>query len=288
MTWVRILLALSNLLCFTQLRSQLIYKAVSPGRDTVTYLIGTYNVLTKDLFQFMPLLDSLLNEATIIFTESFYEDKGLRRLLYAKERIRMMSYPNQQRLEDVIGREEAKRVYGYYHSRFGIKKRVFKQLSYAIPIVLDQQIRFGSGQFIKPDRYLLHQAEKKGKRIYNLDQPALTQGAFDALARLYSPDWLLQLTRNDSAYIQEVKERMECYLEQDTACLKAGLREKVKAHPAEWFQLLNRRAQYWTAEIDRTAATKNLILAGIDLLLEEQDGLLEYFRRKGYSVDLCE
>ncbi|GAB2666844.1 hypothetical protein GCM10027036_20540 [Flavihumibacter cheonanensis] len=263
---------------------QVIYKAVSPGGDTVTYLIGTYSVLMKDQFRFTPLLDSLLNEVAIVFTESVYEDKGLRPLVHAKERNRMMSYPNQQRLEDVMGRGEAGKVYAYYHSRFGIKKRVFKQLSYYIPIVMDQQIRYGNEQYIKPDRYLLREAEKKGKRIYNLDQPALTQGAFEALARLYPPAWLLQLTRNDSAYVQELKERRDCYLKQDTACLKAGLREKIKAHPAEWFQLLNRRAHYWKGEIDRTAATKNLILAGIDLLLEEQDGLLEYYRRKGYSV----
>jgi hypothetical protein len=40
------------------------------------------------------------------------------------------------------------------------------------------------------------------------------------------------------------------------------------------------------AEMDRTGRSRNLLIAGIDMLLEEQDGLLELFRRKGYSVQL--
>lgn len=284
MTWVRILLVLSNLLSFSQAQSQLIYKVVSPGRDTTTYLIGTYSVLPREQFQYTPLLDSILNEVELVFTESFHEDRGLRPLVHAKERIRMMSYPNKQRLEDIIGRAETARVYTYYHSKFGIRKRVFKQFSYYIPVIMDQQIRYGSDQYIKPNRYILHQVEKKRKTIYNLDQPALTQGAFEALARLYPPDWLVQLIRNDSLYEQEIKQRRDCYLKQDTACLKTGLREKIKAHPAEYIELLTRRTQYWKDEIERNSRHSNLILASIDNLLEEQDGLLEYFSRKGYTI----
>lgn len=284
MGWLKNLALFCCLVFSTKGKSQLVYKAVNPGRDTVTYLIGTYSVLTKDHLRFNALLDSLLDEVEIVFTESFYEDKGLRPLVHAKERIRMMSYPNQQRLEDVIGREEAGKVYAYYHSRFGIKKKVFRQLSYYIPIVMDQQIRYGNEQYLKPDRYMLDQAEKKGKRIYNLDQPALTQGVFEALARLYPPDWLVQLTRNDSAYMQEIQKRRNCYLEQDTACLKAGLREKIKAHPAEYVQLLTRRTQYWKGEIERNSRHSNLILVSIDNLLEEEDGLIEYYREKGYTI----
>jgi uncharacterized protein YbaP (TraB family) len=284
MGWLKHLALFCCLVFSIKGRSQVVYKVVSPGRDTITYLIGTYSPLTREQFQFKPSLDSILDEVEIIFTESFYEDKGLRPLVHARERSRMMSYPNQQRLEDVIGREEAGRVYAYYHSRFGIKKKVFRQLSYYIPIVMDQQIRYGNEQYFKPDRYMLNQAEKKGKRIYNLDQPGLTQGAFEALAKLYPPHWLVQLSRNDSAYMQEIMRRRDCYLEQDTACLKAGLREKIKAHPAEYVQLITRRTQYWKDEIERNSRHSNLILASIDNLLEEQDGLLEYFRRKGYTI----
>lgn len=288
MGWLKNILLFCCLVLSIKSRSQVVYKVVSPGRDTITYLIGTYSPLTREQFQFTPLLDSLLDEVELVFTESFYEDKGLRQLANARERIKIMSYPNQQRLEDVIGREEAGRVYAYYHTRFRIKKRVFRQLSYYIPIVMDQQIRYGYGneQYIKPDRYLLHLAEKKGKRIYNLDQPALTQGAFEALAKLYQPDWLVQLTRNDSVYLQELKERRDCYLKQDTACLKAGLREKIKAHPAEYAQLITRRTLYWKGEIERNSQYSNLVLASIDNLLEEEGGLLEYFRRKGYTIQL--
>ncbi|MCF1716671.1 TraB/GumN family protein [Flavihumibacter sp. RY-1] len=286
MGWLKNILLFCTLVVSIKSRSQVVYKVVSPGRDTITYLIGTYSPLTREQFQFTPLLDSLLDEVELVFTESFYEDKGLRQLANARERIKIMSYPNQQRLEDVIGREEAGRVYAYYHSRFGIKKRVFKQLSYYIPIVMDQQIRYGNEQYIKPDRYLLREAEKKGKRIYNLDQPALTQGAFEALAKLYPPDWLVQLTRNDSVYLQEIKARSDCYLKQDTACLKAGLREKIKAHPAEYVQLIARRTLYWKGEIERNSQYSNLVLASIDNLLEEEGGLLEYFRRKGYTIQL--
>ncbi len=286
MGWLKNILLFCCLVLSIKSRSQVVYKVVSPGRDTITYLIGTYSPLSREQFHFTPLLDSLLDEVELVFTESFYEDKGLRPLVHARERIRMMSYPNQQRLEDIIGREEAGRVYAYYHTRFGIKKRVFRQLSYYIPIVMDQQIRYGNEQYIKPDRYLLHQAEKKGKRIYNLDQPALTQGAFEALAKLYPPDWLVQLTRNDSVYLQELKERRDCYLKQDTACLKAGLREKIKAHPAEYAQLITRRTLYWKGEIERNSQYSNLVLASIDNLLEEEGGLLEYFRRKGYTIQL--
>ncbi|MBU7578059.1 MAG: TraB/GumN family protein [Flavihumibacter sp.] len=286
MGWLKNILLFCCLVLSIKSRSQVVYKVVSPGRDTTTYLIGTYSPLSRDQFQFTPLLDSLLDEVELVFTESFYEDKGLRQLANARERIKIMSYPNQQRLEDVIGREEAGKVYTYYHSRFGIKKRVFKQLSYYIPIVMDQQIRYGNEQYIKPDRYLLHLAEKKGKRIYKLDQPALTQGAFEALAKLYPPDWLVQLTRNDSVYLQELKERRDCYLKQDTACLKAGLREKIKAHPAEYAQLITRRTLYWKGEIERNSQYSNLVLASIDNLLEEEGGLLEYFRRKGYTIQL--
>lgn len=286
MGWLKNILLFCCLVLSIKSRSQVVYKMVSPGRDTITYLIGTYSPLSREQFQFTPLLDSLLDEAELVFTESFYEDKGLRQLANARERIKIMSYPNQQRLEDVIGREEAGRVYAYYHTRFGIKKRVFRQLSYYIPIVMDQQIRYGNEQYIKPDRYLLREAEKKGKRIYNLDQPALTQGAFEALARLYPPDWLVQLTRNDSTYVQELKERRDCYLKQDTACLKAGLREKIKAHPAEYAQLITRRTLYWKGEIERNSQYSNLVLASIDNLMEEEGGLLEYFRRKGYTIQL--
>ena len=286
MGWLKNILLFCCLVLSIKSRSQVVYKVVSPGRDTITYLIGTYSPLTREQFQFTPLLDSLLDEVELVFTESFYEDKGLRQLANARERIKIMSYPNQQRLEDIIGREEAGRVYAYYHTRFGIKKRVFKQLSYYIPIVMDQQIRYGNEQYIKPDRYLLREAEKKGKRIYNLDQPALTQGAFEALAKLYPPDWLVQLTRNDSVYLQELKERRDCYLKQDTACLKAGLREKIEAHPAEYAQLITRRTLYWKGEIERNSQYSNLVLASIDNLLEEEGGLLEYFRRKGYTIQL--
>ena len=264
----------------------MIYKAVSPGKDTITYLVGTFNLLPKDQFEYAPLLDTILDEVDLVFTESFYEEKGLRPLVHAKDRIRMLSYPHKKRLEDFMSREEYRQVYAYYHFNFGINKRVFKQLSYFIPIVMDQQIRYGNEQYIKSDRYILQQAEKKKKTIYNLDQPALTQGGFDALAGLYPPGWLLQMIRNDSAYLSEIIRRRNCYLQQDTACLKAGIQEKIKAHPAEYYKLLNRRTQYWAGEIDRTAGTKNLILAGIELLLEEEDGLLELFRRKGYTVQL--
>lgn len=284
MTWVRILLILSKLLICTWLQSQLIYKAVSPGRDTITYLIGTYSVLPEDQFEYTPLLDSILEATDLVFTESFYEEKGIRPLVHANDRVRMMSYPNKKRLDDFISREEYRQVYAYYQSNFGINKRVFKELSYFIPIVMDQQIRYGSDEYIKPDRHILQQAKKKKKTIFNLDQPALTKGAFEALANLYPPGWLLQLIRKDSAYLSENSRRRNCFLQQDTACLKADLREKIKANPGEWFQLLNQRAQYWKGEIDRTAGTKNLILAGIDLLLEEQDGLLEYYRIKGYTI----
>lgn len=286
MIWVRTLLILSKLLICARLQSQLIYKAASPGRDTITYLVGTYNILLKDQFQYTSLLDSILEEADLVFTESFYEEKGLRPLVHAKDRIHMMSYPTKKRLEDFISREEYRQVYAYYHSNFGINKRVFKQLSYFIPIVMDQQIRYGTDKYIKPDRYMLQQAERKKKTIYNLDPPTMTKAAFEALAKLYPPEWLLQLAATDLAYREKMKERRECYHQQDTACLKKRLRDKIRGHPDAYDQLINRRTRYWMAEMNRTGRSTNLIIAGIDMLLEEQDGMLELIRRKGYTVQL--
>lgn len=286
MTWVRTLLILSKLLICTTLQSQLIYKAVSSGKDTITYLVGTFNLLPKDQFEYAPLLDTILKEADLVFIESFYEEKGLRPLVHAKDRLRMMSYPHKKRLEDFISREEYRQVYAYYHSNFGINKRVFKQLSYFIPIIMDQHIRYGSDKYIKPDRHILQQAEKKKKIIYNLDPPTMTKAAFEAMAKLYPPQWLVQLAATDLAYREEMNERRECYHQQDTACLKKRLREKIRGHPDAFDQLINRRTRYWMAEMDRTGRSRNLLIAGIDMLLEEQDGLLELFRRKGYSVQL--
>ena len=286
MTWVRILLVLSKLLICTWLQSQLIYKVVSPGRDTITYLVGTYNVLPQDQFQYTSLLDSILEKADLVFTESFYEEKGLRPLVHAKDRIRMMSYPNKKRLGDFISQEEYRQVYAYYQSNFGINKRVFKQLSYFIPIVMDQQIRYGSDQYIKPDRHIVQQPEKKKKTIYNLDPPTMTKAAFEALAKRYPPEWLVQLAATDLAYREEMKERRECYRKQDTSCLKKRLREKIRANPAAYDQLIKRRTRYWMAEMDRTGRSRNLLIAGIDMLLEEQDGLLELLRKKGYTIQL--
>lgn len=286
MTWVRILLVISNLFCYSLVRCQMIYKAVSPGKDTITYLVGTFNLLPKDQFEYAPLLDKILDEVDLVFTESFYEDKGLRPLVHAKDRIRMLSYPHKKRLEDFISREEYKQVYAYYHSNFGINKRVFKQLSYFIPIIMDQQIRYGSDEYIKPDRYMLQQAEKKKKTIYNLDPLKMTKAAFEALAKLYPPEWLVQLAANDLVYREEMNERRECYHQQDTACLKKRLREKIRGHPDAYDQLINRRTRYWMAEMERTGRSINLLITGIDLLLEEQDGLLENYRRKGYTIQL--
>lgn len=267
------------------IKSQVLYKAVSTGKDTITYLLGTMHNLPKDKFYLDPVVDSLLNQSTTIFTETYHAEKSARPLVVAKAWIKATSYPNKQRLADFLTRDQAKKVFNYYHSRYGISKQVYKQLSSSLPIVMHQQIIYSSNKYAKMDRDLLKLAERKRVPIHNLDILPLLANAYKALTVIYPPSWLLEMIDEEETETKNKNNLENIYLNQDTTALQVIFRETLQQHPVEHNQILNRRNQYWMQELEKNSGTTNFLFAGIAHLLIGEDNLLNYYRKKGYQIE---
>lgn len=267
------------------MHGQVLYKASSPGGDTITYLLGSFHVLPRNLLQLDAGLDSLISTVDTYFTESFYLEKGMQPLAHLRALQKAMSYPNGKRLSDFVSRDEEKLVYDYYRTRYRIKKSTFRQLSTIIPAYMHQIITHSGNEFIKMDRELLRTAERGKKRILNLDHIPLVVKAYQSMLVQYPPSWLVNLAKDDRKYLADQSELQQAYLRQDTAALIQIVQRDAIGFEKERFNVIDARNIYWINELQQQSGTKNFIVAGVAHLLCGEYALLKYYTNSGYKVE---
>lgn len=271
--------------CSIPARAQVLYKAVSPDRDTTIYLLGTISFIPADRFFLDPAIDSLMNLSDAIFTQTYHAEKSARPMVVAKAYIRAMSYPEKKRLSDFLSKEDARRVFDHYHKRYRVSRSVYRQLSSFVPVVMHQQIVYANDYFVKMDREILKMAIRKTAAIYNLDVLPLVKASYQALAEVYPPSWLLNRIDREEMENQYTADQLKAYLDQDTAAIKFSYQSRLGTYPEAFEQIITKRNQYWMQELERKGGRTNFLFAGVAHLLLEPDGLLTRLQNKGYTIE---
>lgn len=266
-------------------RAQVLYKAVSAHADTTIFLFGTYSYIPADRFFLDNTIDSLMDRSEAIFTQTYYAEKSARPMVVARAHIRAMSYPDGKRLSDFLSQEDARRVYDYYHKKYRISRSLYRQLSYYIPVVMHQQIAYANDYFVKMDREILKMATRKTIPIYNLDLLPRLNAAYQAMAAIYPPSWLVERIDREEEENQSAAEQLNAYLAQDTAALRQSYQSRWGKDPGAFNQIISRRNRYWIQELEQKGGRINFLFAGIAHLLLEPDGLLLQLQQRGYQIE---
>lgn len=257
--------------------TQVFYKCESPGKDTVTWLLGTVHYIPSNMFQFDPVVDSALAQAHTLFSETYVDDGNPHYRDSLAILMQESRYPDNKKLEDFISKKEEKRLFKFYHDLFDVSRKDFKEASKYIPLAMHQRFIYRRG-YIRMEDHYYQQAKAAGKRIVLLDDIVHLKEAYGIFKKFYTVSWLMNSYHNPYGNSQTEK----IYLEQDTAKTKILL-NLAQIAGMNTYGLMYRRNLRWFEVLNQNSSTSNFIYCGFAHLLGGI-GLLNHYRKKGYTI----
>jgi uncharacterized protein YbaP (TraB family) len=262
---------------YKSVNGQILFECISPSDQAKTYLLGTCHILPKEGFRFDPKIDSVINLSEVIFSEYLGDLKEISISDYKG----YIYYENGKSLSDFVPPKDLKFIYSFYSKNFHITRNRFKSLKYFLPYSMHQRIVYTENQYIKIDKLLYSKAIIQNKKIIQLDNKYLLSQAYNELNEIYNLQWLTTILHNFEREKTEKKLLFNAYLNQDTTQLKIIMQSDLTASNDV---IIKERNNHWIKLIEENAKNTNFIFAGIAHILEENHGLLNYFRSNGYTI----
>lgn len=267
-------------------RAQLLYKCTSPRGDTVTYLMGTSHVLPMDRYHHDPVIDSLVKQSSVLFTEHYVPAADPVYRKHRKKMIGVREYANNKRLDDLLPPEEVAFIYHYYETVHGRSRQAIIAASRTIaPFFHQELVSKKGGKLFYLDLHIYQQAVTQQHKIVYLDDALALLAGYKALADVYTPQWLLQKIRSGDFDKQQEDPMDSAYLHQDTSAIKRHMANNPDRQSPRYDDVIKNRNTQWEAKIEQQGAAINFVACGMAHVVEDDIGLIYYFRRRGYRVE---
>jgi uncharacterized protein YbaP (TraB family) len=260
-------------------RSQMLYKCASASGDAVVYLFGTCHRLPEKSFRYDPVIDSVMAECETVFTEMYSNDGSPN---YANELQLLRNathYEPGKGLDSVLTAGQLKEIYLYFKKYLGVSRSFFDRSLTLFPYFMIGRLSYKSHDYISTDAVLVAHAKKLEKPLCNLDNREQLVETYRCLGRIYDANWLLTYVKRDG-YTEDMYAE-EVYLKGDTtAMLKIISRQSEEENSTV---LVNRNLT-WQHLLATKPGRRHFVICGIAHLLLPGEGLLHYYRNKGYKV----
>lgn len=266
-------------------QSQILYTCTSPNRDTVTYLLGTSHVLPFDRYHHDPRIDSLVGQSAILFTEHYVPATDPLYRQYKKKLEQATFYKDKQRIDDFLSAADAAFLYRYYDSLYHRNAAYTKAVARKIAPFFHQLMLVPKGEkAFYLDKQVYIQAMERQIKVVPLDDATTLLAGYQALAEVYTPQWLVNEIR--SGKLDQHEDPLDAaYLDQDTSLIKRCMANNPDRQSPRYDNVIKNRNIRWEALIEKLGTKSNFVACGIAHLLEDDIGLIYYFKRKGYHVE---
>lgn len=262
-------------------QAQVLYECKSPSGDTITYVLGTHHYLPSSQYSFPSLASSLIAISDIVFLEndsrSTAED---RQKLNADFKSVIVPFEKGKTLGNFLSKKQMAEVTAFYSKNFGLSKKQVASKLHLRPFYMHNYLTTQDTSFRSVDNLAMEKAYEYEKPVISLDEADNLRVTYTWLAHSMSPDSLYHLIKTYDTPRDPVIDLDEAYLNRDTSQLRLYMDSFT---PEARDVLLTTRNRKWEKILLQQSRKVNFVAVGSAHLLD-YDGLLEFYRGRGYRV----
>lgn len=276
------LITIAILLFNVCVEAQILYECKSSNNDTVVYVLGTCHYLPFEAKIDTVLLSNLMNASDVIFSELYVNngDSSYRKAIsIITDGLR---FKNNGLLSDSVTKKEYDQILHYYKRNFGTSTKEFRWVSYYLPWVMHNRLKYSNKKFYSLDKLIYSIAKRTNNKITNLDNEQLLDNSIAFLSNKYDVKWLLKLVNEQGIGAMDDYPVIQHYLWQDTAAI--GLMRRNDKDLLHQKNLVDDRNKHWFTVIEHHLGQTNFIFCGLAHVAWGELSLLNFLRTKQYSI----
>jgi uncharacterized protein YbaP (TraB family) len=277
------LLAFSSCAQHTDENNTLLWKITGNGLEKPSYLFGTIHLLCADDAALSSNFKKIISSCDEVYFEVDLED-----LFDMFGAIDKMKMNGDTTLEDLLSKEDYKKVKDYFESRGSMLP--FSMLETFKPILAASTLEEGSlhcDNIVMMEQLIMKEAKQSDKKIKGLETMSYQAGLLDSIPYKLQAQQLLNYI--DSATTgskgdMQMTEMFKAYKDQDLKKLEDLMVETDAGMAGFTDLLLYHRNQNWVKKLKTLMKDKSLIIAVGAGHLPGEKGVINLLRKEGYTV----
>ena len=263
--------------------NSLLWKISGNGLSKPSFLFGTFHLLCKDDIHFSDQLKKAISDCDEIYMELDMDDPStmLSAMMY-------MNMRGDTSLSDLYSSTEYDRLKNYFSDTLKLPLALLQKTKpyFLVALLYPRMMNCSSPAGVEEE--LLKLAKADNKEVQGLETMQFQASVFDSIPYKWQAKELLKNIDSFSVNKKEFETMLDFYKSQNLDSIKTMLGKSEFGSEKYDDLLLNNRNTRWVQKLDTVMKEKSVFVAVGAGHLVGQQGLINLFKKQGYTVEPLE